>query len=84
MDAKNTVGSVMKFIDDEGIETTTDATKGRAGLTDFLKQHEGVKSISWQQYLNIDAAEKDPTILRTESQPREKILSVNEMVSAAS
>lgn len=89
MDAKDTVGSVMKFVDSESIHRldslTLDGTKlikGRAGLTEYL-QHQDVKSLTWQQFLKIEHAEMDRSRLRSDDQPREKIISVDEMLNTA-
>lgn len=88
-DAKDTVTSVMKFIDSEGIQplnTQQDGSKlvdGRVGLTEFLR-HQGIEAISWRQYLKISLHETDRSRLRNDAQPREKLLSVDEMLNAAS
>jgi len=90
MDAKDTVGSVMKFIDADSTQQvdkrTVDGSKlmeGRAGLTEYL-QRQDVEVINWDQFLKIEAAEADRSRLRSDVQPREKILSVKEMLNAAS
>jgi len=83
MDAKNTVNSVMTFIDADGTGMPN-APKGRVGLTESLQLHGGVEAITWHQFQKIEAAEKDSCRLRTNAQPREKFLSVDEMLNAAS
>ena len=83
MDAKNTVNSVMTFIDADGTGMPN-ARKGRVGLTESLQLHGGVEAITWHQFQKIEAAEKDSCRLRTNAQPREKFLSVDEMLNAAS
>lgn len=90
MDSKDTVCSVMKFLDQEGTQSLnaqkgeeTNLTKGRAGLTSILQQNK-VKAICWHQFLKIEAAESDHSRLRSHVQPREKFLSVKEMLVAAS
>eukprot|EP00571_Detonula_confervacea_P012011 CAMPEP_0172305996 /NCGR_PEP_ID=MMETSP1058-20130122/7175_1 /TAXON_ID=83371 /ORGANISM="Detonula confervacea, Strain CCMP 353" /LENGTH=582 /DNA_ID=CAMNT_0013017765 /DNA_START=237 /DNA_END=1985 /DNA_ORIENTATION=+ len=90
MCAKETASSVMKFIDSESIQplnTPQDDSKfskGRVGLTDFLQREEGVEAINWPQFMKIEAAETDRSRLRTDAQPREKLLSVDEMLNVAS
>lgn len=80
VDAKETVASIIKFI--ESGELNAQQSKGssistcRVGLTEFL----GRESISWSQFLKIDAAERDRTRLRTNDQPREKFISTDEML----
>lgn len=90
MDSKDTVCSVMEFLDQEGTQSLnaqkgeeTKLTKGRAGLTSILQQKK-VEAICWHQFLKIEAAESDHSRLRSNIQPREKFLSVKEMLVAAS
>lgn len=87
MDAKETVASIMEFIETGDLDAQlTDGPKesiGRVGLTEFLGR-EGVESINWSQFLKIDAAECDRTRLRCDGQPREKIISTDEMLKVAS
>jgi len=89
-DAKDTVGSVMRFIDSDSgqlLETQpaddSKMTKGRVGLAEYL-QREDIEAIDWHQFLKIEAAESDRSRLRSDVQPREKILSVKEMLDAVS
>ncbi|KAL7538996.1 hypothetical protein ACHAXR_008939 [Thalassiosira sp. AJA248-18] len=82
MDAKDTVGSVMKSIDSGSVQPS-DLIKGRVGLDEHL-QLQGVHAITWHQFLNIEAAETDRNRLRSDVQPREKIVSLKEMLDAAS
>lgn len=91
MDAKDTVGSVMKFIDEGSIQQPhlqrddgSGAAKGRVGLAEFLQGREGVETIGWEQFLKIESAETDHSSrLRTDTQPREKFITVEEMLKAA-
>lgn len=82
MDAKETVSSIIKFLESRELNTQqpegSNISAGRGGLTEFLGR-EGVESISWSQFLKIDAAECDRT-LRTNDQPREKFISIDEML----
>ena len=81
MDAKDTVNSVMKYLErsapDLGVEN-----QGRDGLNDHLVAS-GIEAVDWNQFLRIVSAENDTSRLRSESQPREKILAVSEMLKAA-
>lgn len=90
MDSKDTVCSIMEFIDLDSTQLFSkqqiDVTKlaqGRVGLTSIL-QHKKVQAICWHQFLKIEAAESDHSRLRSRAQPREKFLSVKEMLIAAS
>lgn len=87
MDAKETVASIMEFIKsrDPDAQQADDSkvSKGRVGLTEFLGR-EGVESVNWSQFLKIDAVERDRTRLRSDGQPREKILSTDDMLNVAS
>jgi len=82
MDAKETVNSVMKYLE-TSIPVTGVETRGREGLNDHLSTN-GVKAVDWNKFLRIVSAEIDTSRLRSEEQPREKILSVSEMLKAAS
>jgi NADPH-dependent glutamate synthase beta subunit-like oxidoreductase len=82
-DAKDTVASIMKFIDSQQAKSCSKSTKGRVGLNDIL-QNQGVQAISWEQFLKIDAAETKRSILRSDIQPREKILTIEEMLKVSS
>jgi len=74
-DAKDTVSSIMKYIQD----IPEDDVGGRGGLDNLLSER-AVQSVDWSSYQNIDAAEKDASRLRTIDQPREKFTNVNEML----
>jgi adrenodoxin-NADP+ reductase len=82
MDAKETVNSVMKYLE-TSIPVTGVETRGREGLNDHLSTN-GVEAVDWNKFLRIVSAEIDTSRLRSEEQPREKILSVSEMLKAAS
>ena len=83
-DAKDTVASVMKFIESKQDDSPQQSKEGRVGMREFLQSQEGIQAISWNQFLKIDAAETDSNRLRNDEQPREKILSIDEMINAAS
>eukprot|EP00584_Thalassiosira_punctigera_P017653 CAMPEP_0172555580 /NCGR_PEP_ID=MMETSP1067-20121228/58749_1 /TAXON_ID=265564 ORGANISM="Thalassiosira punctigera, Strain Tpunct2005C2" /NCGR_SAMPLE_ID=MMETSP1067 /ASSEMBLY_ACC=CAM_ASM_000444 /LENGTH=596 /DNA_ID=CAMNT_0013344115 /DNA_START=143 /DNA_END=1933 /DNA_ORIENTATION=+ len=90
VDAKDTVGSVMNFIDSDDTQLleaqtvdNSEMVKGRVGLTDYLQRHD-VEAIDWRQFLKIEAAEVNRSRLRSDFQPREKILTVKEMLDVAS
>ena len=81
MDAKDTVKSVMNYLETSVPVAGVDR-QGRDGLNDHLGAHD-VKVVDWNQFLRIVSAEIDTTRLRSEAQPREKILAVSEMLNAA-
>jgi NADPH-dependent glutamate synthase beta subunit-like oxidoreductase len=78
IDAKDTVATIMKYITSEGYQEAPQ-TKGRGGLIDYLNK-QGVRSVSWDQFLQIDQVERDKNRVRNDLQPREKILSIEEML----
>ena len=82
-DAKDTVASIMQFINTQQ-DVSTQNKKGRAGLTDLLQNQDGVDAISWDQFQKIEEAETNCNRLRSGAQPREKILSIEEMIRASS
>ena len=83
MDAKDTVKSVMKYLDTpvSAVDVNVES-KGRTGLDDHLVEN-GIDAVDWNQFLQIVSAEIDTTRLRSEAQPREKITSVPEMLKTA-
>ena len=56
--------------------------RGRDGLIAHF-QSNGIEAVSWQQFLRIDSAERDVMRLRSDLQPREKFLSIKEMLHAS-
>ena len=80
MDAKETVASIMDFI--ESGELSSMVPAGREGLTEYLGRA-GVETISWSQFLKIDAAESVPARLRSNTQPREKIITTDDLLEVA-
>jgi NADPH-dependent glutamate synthase beta subunit-like oxidoreductase len=84
MDAKDTVNSVMKYIDSsKPMRRGEIQPQGRDALDQHLNS-QGVKAVSWDNFLQIVSAEIDSSRLRSESQPREKFLTVSDMLKAAS
>jgi len=81
-DAKDTVTSIMQFINTQQ-DITSQNKKGRAGLTDLLHNQDGVDAISWDQFRKINEAETNCN-RRSDAQPREKILSIEEMLKVTS
>lgn len=86
VDAKETVASIMTYIDErsnafvEDDESDDESFKGRKGLIRHLEENR-VRYITWDQYLQIDRAERERERLRSDVQPREKFLSVDEMLA---
>ena len=54
------------------------------GFTSEMLQQRKVPYIDWERYRRIDAAELDPSRLRTVDQPREKLVDVDEMLRVSS
>lgn len=84
-DAKDTVASIMEDILAEKISLKSNDNKnvGRDGLDDLLMER-NIKKVDWSNYEKIDQAEKDPSRLRSDKQPREKITSVESMLALVS
>ena len=87
-DAKDTVAAILTDL--EAGALTIDATstangslRGRSGLDALLKER-NTKVVDWESYAKIDAAEKEPSRLRAEGQPREKITNIQDMLSVIS
>lgn len=82
-DAKDTVASVMKYITDKHNEFKSRASGslcGRSRLFNHLDSV-GVKTVAWNQFQQIDEVERDRNRLRNDTQPREKILFIEEMLA---
>ena len=88
MDSKDTVASILEFLDSDAPRQSRDAGEGtpsrmgRAGLAALLRRR-NVAALGWRHFLNLAAAEAEPGRLRSAAQPREKFLSVAEMLRAA-
>lgn len=81
-DAKETVQSIIEDLDHHQ-EKWRRPVFGRQGLDELLLQR-SVQFVDFQDYLLIDQKEKDPSRLRSALQPREKITSLEEMLSIIS
>ncbi len=75
VDAKDTVSSIVKDLD----KLPRKESEGRVGIDHLLKQR-NVKFVDWPSWLRLDAAEKDPSRLRSNKQPREKFTNKEEML----
>ncbi|KAL7551925.1 hypothetical protein ACHAWF_015179 [Thalassiosira exigua] len=96
-DAKETVSSVMEYLDErergrsssEGTGGTVQVKAGRAGLGEILQRRgaegasEAAAVVEWSQFEKIEAAERERGRRRSDAQPREKILSREEMLEVA-
>jgi len=91
MDSKDTANSIMSFLDlknnnaqpqSSSSEDESESLFGRNGLEEFLKSN-NVEFVNWEQYLRIESSEKEPSRLRSGDHPREKFLSVEDMLIAA-
>jgi adrenodoxin-NADP+ reductase len=81
-DAKETVQSILEDLD-QYEEISRRTVRGRQGLDELLKER-SIQFVDFQDYLLIDQKEKDPKRIRSALQPREKITSLEEMLSAIS
>lgn len=76
-DAKDTVASIAKDLDDQTIKS------GDSSLQSLLEKR-GVRVVDWSSYERIDAVETDESRKRSKDQPREKLSTIDEMLRAAS
>jgi adrenodoxin-NADP+ reductase len=81
-DARETVQSILQDVDRDDLWEKSMVVPGRQGLDQLLNQR-SCRFVDFQDYLKIDEKEKDPMRLRTKFQPREKLVSIEEMVSTA-
>lgn len=81
-DAKETVASVMKFVESGHNKAATVVT-GRAGLADILHTSQ-IETVCWSRFCKIDAFELDRSWCRNSNQPREKLVTIDDMLKAAS
>ena len=77
VDAKDTISSIIKDLKDIPHD---DEKESHHGLDDLLTKRD-VQFVDWSSYLNIDAAEKNESRLRSKDQPREKITNINDMLN---
>jgi len=82
-DAKETVQSILEDIDQNQTQIYNRCVSGRKGLDELLQQR-SIQYVDFQDYLFIDEKERDPSRLRSTLQPREKITSIEEMLSIVS
>ena len=83
-DAKDTVATVLKCLESGAISNSGNMGRNKPGrkyLTRHLSSGE-VRAVSWNDFWRIDEAERDAERLRSEDQPREKCLYVNDMLRA--
>ena len=76
-DAKDTVASIVKDLDQQTIKTS-------AGSLKSLLEERGVQVVDWSSYERIDAMETGDSRKRSKDQPREKLSTIDEMLQAAS
>ena len=75
---QSSLSSLQKIVPKE----EASMVRGRDGLEEYLKSNK-VEYVSWNQFQRIESLEREPSRLRCDSQPREKFLSVEEMLQAA-
>jgi adrenodoxin-NADP+ reductase len=77
-DAKDTVESIVK-----DLGTGSSSKESSASLKELLESR-NVQIVDWNSYQCIDAVETSPERKRSDSQPREKLPSYQELLEAAS
>mmetsp|Transcript_8990 Transcript_8990/g.25245 ORF Transcript_8990/g.25245 Transcript_8990/m.25245 type:complete len:535 (+) Transcript_8990:172-1776(+) len=84
-DAKDTVAAILTDLEARALtkDNDTGSPRGRLGLDTLLKER-NTRVVNWESYAEIDAAEKEASRLRAEGQPREKITSIQDMLSVIS
>lgn len=87
-DAKDTVAMIMADLNNDEMNVnqrnanSEKRPRGRDGLLKLLDERE-IRLVDWNGYQKIDTAEKDQDRRRSNAQPREKIVSVEEMINIA-
>lgn len=79
-DAKETVASVMKFVDSGFVHKKVTTVMGRAGLAELLHSSQ-IETVCWSRFCKIDAFERSRC--RNSNQPREKFVTIEDMLKAA-
>jgi len=88
-DAKDTVSAILTDLEagllksdrNSNGSATECRSCGREGLDAILKER-STHVVNWEAYRKIENVEKDPSRLRHEGQPREKITNVQDMLSS--
>ena len=82
-DSKDTVTTILSDLTTKEKwlkgKNSNDTNMGRQGLYVLLRKR-GVQVVDWEAYKTINNYEKDPSRLRSKTQPREKIVDVNKML----
>jgi len=78
-DARDTVETIVGDLEGSRGGDAVSAPEAQEKLLHLLRGR-GVTVVDWDSYKRIDDAEKSPDRLRSESQPREKIVSIPEML----
>lgn len=81
-DAKETVASVMKYVDSGYVQKKASSVMGRAGLAAILHSSQ-IETVCWHRFCKIDAFEVDRSRCRNNNQPREKLVTIDDMLNAA-
>ena len=81
-DAKETVATMIADLEKEPV-TTIHGVKGTDGITDIheLLKRRGVQVVDWHGYRRIELKER--AMRRSEHQPREKIVTLDEQLAVA-
>ncbi|KAL3918367.1 MAG: hypothetical protein SGILL_004266, partial [Bacillariaceae sp.] len=83
-DAKDTVASIMKDIQDDNNTSAREAKDSPPSLPlQQLLEDRGVQVVDWKAYLRINDKEMSPSHKRNPEQPREKITEWQELLLAA-
>jgi adrenodoxin-NADP+ reductase len=83
-DAKETVASVIKYVDSGYVQKKDPSTvvTGRAGLAAILHSSQ-IETVCWHRFCKIDAFEVDRSRCRNNNQPREKLVTIDDMLNVA-
>ena len=81
-DAKETVASVIKYVDSGYVQKKASSVTGRAGLAAILHSSQ-IETVCWHRFCKIDAFEVERSRCRNNNQPREKLVTIDDMLKAA-
>ena len=82
-DAKETVASIAQDLKNGVVYEKSPKGYATKEILSLLN-HRGVQPVDWNAYEKIDNSEKKPDRLRSPSQPRQKIVSIEEMLKISS
>ena len=76
--------SLLKFVDSGYVQKkkASNVVTGRAGLSQLLHSSQ-IETVCWHRFCKIDAFEVERSRCRNNNQPREKLVTIDDMLKAA-